>query len=328
MTINNTATPVITSQPIASVTISEGTSTTLSVTATGATGYQWYKDGNEIIDATTISYTTVNTLSATGTYYVIVNGACNTSVSSTNSVVSVSAIPQGSLSGSTIMPGQAGYLRYTSSNTPRGGPFTIVYQEEGGSTYTISNVISGDIFEIQGSSISNTTSFTLISVTDQTSTGSRTFEFTGATATVTVSNLNIGDSYEGGKIAYFLQRGDLGYIAGEIHGFVAATSNENINQINWLDAKNACDVKDDGTYSDWRLPTKDELNIMYTNIGRGASGNDITIGNFGLDFYWSSTIDSGGGVWAQHMIGESQHGVQYPLGPGWGEAHVRAIRTF
>ena len=351
VTINNTATPVITSQPIASVTISEGNSATLSVTATGATGYQWYKDGNEIIDATTISYTTVNTLSATGTYYVIVNGACSTTVSSTNSVVSVTALPQGSLSGSSIMPGQAGYLRYTSSNNPAGGPFTIIYQEDGGSIYTISNVISGDIFEIQGSSISNTTSFTLISVTDQTSTGSRTFEFTGATATVTVSNLNIGDSYEGGKIAYFLQRGDLGYIEGEMHGLIAASEDIFLNSqraaVEWgcvtntiqgasgsaigTGAQNTADILSGclqrpiaaslaadyqvGQYTDWFLPSAIELEKL--------RDNRALIGGFDDDlWYWSSTQILGAAH--AHWIGPNAKGGIDKTDP----RAVRAIRVF
>jgi len=142
----------------------------------------------------------------------------------------------------------------------------------------------------------------------------------GGTAEVAIS-YTIGQSALGGTIFYIDEAGE--------HGLIAATSDENnvINQIAWLDANNACDVKDDGTYSDWRLPTKDELNLMYTNIGRGASGNDRTIGNFERDFYWSSTIDSGGGDWAQHMIG-SQHGVQFAMGPGWGIANVRAVRAF
>ena len=178
----------ITSQPIATQTINEGTTTTLSVTATGEPrlSYQWYQDGSAISGANSYSYTTTNTTSAAGTYYVTVSTTCNV-VSSTTSTVSVTARPQGTLTGNTILPGgSTGQLTYTSSNG--GGPFTIVYQPSGGSNVTVNNISSTVAFNVASGTPSVTTTYTLVSVTDQTTTASRTSGFTGGTATITISS--------------------------------------------------------------------------------------------------------------------------------------------
>jgi uncharacterized protein (TIGR02145 family) len=183
----------ITVQPLSPLTINEGTTATLSVTATGqpTLNYQWYKDGVAISGANNSSYTTTNTISAAGTYYVTVSTTCNV-VSSTTSTVSVSPRPQGSLTGSTINQGGTGQLTYTSSNG--GGPFTIVYQPAGGSNVTVTNVTSGVAFNVASGTPTGTTNYSLVSVTDQTSTASRTSGFTGATSTITtvLSSVTIG----------------------------------------------------------------------------------------------------------------------------------------
>jgi len=178
----------ITVQQMSSATIIEGATTTLSVTATGqpTLSYQWYKDGVAINGANSNSYTTTNTTSAAGTYYVTVSTTCNV-VSSTTSTVSVTARPQGTLTGNTILPGgSTGQLTYTSSNGA--GPFTIVYQPSGGSNVTVNNISSTVAFNVASGTPSVTTTYTLVSVTDQNTTASRTSGFTGGTATITISS--------------------------------------------------------------------------------------------------------------------------------------------
>jgi hypothetical protein len=173
-------------QPITTVTLVEPATVTLSVTATNATAYQWYKDGVAISTAST--YTTANTTAGAGTYYVTVSGTCNT-VTSVNAIVNVFPIPQGTLSGSSVNQGETGRLTYTSSTSPVGGPFTIVYLPSGGTNVTVTNVTSGVAFNVASGTPSTTTTYSLVSITQETSTISRTSGFAiPSTATINIIN--------------------------------------------------------------------------------------------------------------------------------------------
>ena len=82
---------------------------------------------------------------------------------------------------------------------------------------------------------------------------------------------------------------------------------------------NALEVTNgDITYSDWFLPSKDELNLMYTNL------HLQNVGDFSTDnFYWSSTENDGNIAWRQDF----NDGVQGANGHD-GTYYVRAIRAF
>ncbi|UPW39237.1 major tail protein [Escherichia phage vB_EcoM_ESCO45] len=91
-TVTVNALPVITQQP-SSQTINEGGNINLEVTATGATGYQWKKDGSDIPSATEATYSKSGALPAdAGSYTCVVTGAGG-SVESDAATVTVNALP-------------------------------------------------------------------------------------------------------------------------------------------------------------------------------------------------------------------------------------------
>ncbi len=96
--------------------------------------------------------------------------------------------------------------------------------------------------------------------------------------------LAIGDRYGGGKVAFLDATGEHGLIAAE-----ADLPGE--DKYNWNAAKKACsDLRENG-YSDWYLPSKEELNQLYLN--RSA------VGGFASGVYWSSTEDYAIVAWIQ-----------------------------
>jgi|TARA_B110000879_G_scaffold22306_1_gene28924 hypothetical protein len=86
---------------------------------------------------------------------------------------------------------------------------------------------------------------------------------------------------------------------------------KDLGMMNWEDAKSACADLGDG----WRLPTKDELNMMYENkdeIGGFANSNS----------YWSSTHSGGLSYWRLWL----QNGLTY-IGGKYVNYNVRAVRS-
>jgi hypothetical protein len=82
-----------------------------------------------------------------------------------------------------------------------------------------------------------------------------------------------------------------------------------------------------GAYSDWYLPSVEELNKMYQNIGQGNSLGLGNVGGFAGNNYWSSTEAGPDGwytVWGQNF----SSGFQSGLLEKDTFLHVRAIRAF
>jgi hypothetical protein len=162
--------------------------------------------------------------------------------------------------------------------------------------------------------------------------------------------LSIGDSYEGGKIAYILQTGDPGYDANVPHGIIAATADYSVRII-WNNGSNITTVAtatalgtglsntnaiiaaqgagsyaasvarnhNGGGYTDWHLPSKNELEKLIIN--KNAIGGFVTSGS--TAWYYSSSESASDKAWLIYAV----DGTWYanPKQETW---NVRPIRFF
>ncbi|MEP7258888.1 MAG: DUF1566 domain-containing protein [Flavitalea sp.] len=142
----------------------------------------------------------------------------------------------------------------------------------------------------------------------------------------TTSLISIGATYQGGKVAYLLASGDPGYDASTQHGLIL-TAGDLSSGIKWYNGSNVttststafgtgsantaaiilaqgagsyaaqlCDDLDQNGYTDWYLPSKDELNKI--NLSRASIGDGSLTA-----YYWSSSESSSSMAWQQNFAG-------------------------
>jgi len=174
---------------------------------------------------------------------------------------------------------------------------------------------------------------------------------------LSTSNLKIGDLYQGG-IIFRLDGNGGGLIAAPFDQGMAEWGCDGASMFpgadghavgtghqNTIDIENGCTTPGTAAdicanltlegYSDWFLPSKDELYLMYLNIGNGNALGLGNIGGFNTGFYWSSTEKYFGfGGWNAQAYGQNFDFPDPNFGqpPIWANKpfseYVRAVRAF
>ena len=156
----------------------------------------------------------------------------------------------------------------------------------------------------------------------------------------------IGESFGGGIIFYLDASGK--------HGLIAATTDQS-TAIQWYNgsltnttafassvgagdgntsmivfnqgagayAAKLCYDLNTGGFTDWYLPSKYELDLMYKNIGQGNLLGLGNVGSFAYYYYWSSTEYDNTYTWMQYFSNGNQN-----ISSKLYAYYVRAVRAF
>jgi hypothetical protein len=165
-----------------------------------------------------------------------------------------------------------------------------------------------------------------------------------AESVTSTCGLSIGDTYQGGIIFYLDASG--------CHGLIAAPGDQSTSAAWWngsyMDTRaygsglfegkyntKMINLQQGGTtsaaaicanYGDgkWYLPSIEELNLMYENIGQGNALGLGNIGGFVNAYYWSSTEGDSNLAWTQNFYNGYQDNIYNVSAYN----SVRAVRAF
>jgi len=140
-----------------------------------------------------------------------------------------------------------------------------------------------------------------------------------AESVISICGLSIGDTYQGGIIFYLDASGCHGLIAApgdqstsaawwngsymdtRAYGSGLFEGKYNTKMINFQQGGRTSAAAICANYGDfeWYLPSIEELNLMYENIGPGNALGLGNIGGFVNGYYWSSTEGDSSSAWLQ-----------------------------
>ena len=235
--------------------------------------------------------------------------------------------------------GGAAITSYTATSNP--GAITGTVSQEGSGDITVTGLTTGTgyTFTVTATNTIGTSAPSAVS------------------SSVVPAPLQVGDFYQGGVVFHLFVLGETGYVSGETHGLIAAVQDQS-SGIRWykgsyvttgatntavgtgatntttiISVQGATETSyaaglarayTGGGYTDWFLPSKDELYQMYTNkatINTTASANGGS--NFTTNNYWSST--EYGNSWGVVQRFDSNNFSYSDKGYSY---NVRAVRAF
>ena len=111
-----------------------------------------------------------------------------------------------------------------------------------------------------------------------------------------------------------------GYVIFEKNGHGLIASVENIGKMDFEEAKIACDSLKLEGFSDWRLPTREEFDLIHPKLNlKKVGGGNI----FQSSWYWTSTEIDKQNAWTHNL----QTGLQSSYYKEF-KCFVKAVRSF